>query len=137
LDQLFSLFEEQRKGALECQRQIGEIAEEATAPRMAVSVTVGAHGQIKGLSFPTEAYKDMAPAELAAAVRETYDKAREKALQKLGVLVGPRLPPGVSVHDLIDGKAGVEQFLSDELPQALRSALVPPGDESRSGRVQW
>jgi acyl-CoA reductase-like NAD-dependent aldehyde dehydrogenase len=92
LDQTMAAFR-RRRAALRA--DLDGVSGTATAPRQVVSVTVGPAGAITALRFPTNAYKSMAPAELAAVIMKTAEEARTLARDGLAELLGP-LPDGIS-----------------------------------------
>ena len=114
LDEAMSHYRDQRAGALDYQRRLGEVAATATSPRRVVTVTVGGQGQVTDISFPTGAYKRMAPAELAAAIMSTLDEARDKALDQAADLLAPMLPPGLDARSVMRGTADIGAVLPAE-----------------------
>jgi hypothetical protein len=117
---------------LELQRQAQKITATVLAAKRAFSVTVGAQGQITELSFPTEAYRKMAPAELASVIKLTVEKARLQAAEELGELMAPVLPEGFSMTDMVQGKADISAFMPPEMPDfaAMFDGLAKEGDDA-------
>ncbi|OLR92311.1 hypothetical protein BJP25_22945 [Actinokineospora bangkokensis] len=109
-------YRDQRASALDYQRRLGEVAATATSPRRVVSVTVGGQGQVTDVSFPTGAYKRMAPAELASAILSTIAEARDKALDEAADLLAPMLPPGLDARQVMRGQADIGAVLPPEPP---------------------
>ncbi|HKT00217.1 MAG TPA: YbaB/EbfC family nucleoid-associated protein [Rugosimonospora sp.] len=97
----------------ETQRRLSEIACTATAPRQAVSVTVGHGGVVTAISFPTGMYKRMAPVELATALMNTINEARDMALDEAGEILAPSLPPGLSARAMLTGQVDLRSMLPD------------------------
>ncbi|GAA3558680.1 hypothetical protein GCM10022222_47780 [Amycolatopsis ultiminotia] len=100
--------------------QVETVTSTATSARREVSATVGRTGELTELSFPTGAYRRMAPAELASVIVQTVAAAREKSMAAAAEAMAPMLPPGISAQDLMSGKVDVN---------ALFSARVPGFDE--------
>jgi DNA-binding protein YbaB len=123
MQQLLDEFHQQREAMLAAQRKLRSVSGTATAPKRAVKVTVGCQGEITELSFPTQAYRTMAPAELAAAVTETIATARAKAMHAMSELMAPLLPAGVSARDAAAGKVDLASFVPDGLPRSLDELL--------------
>ena len=65
----------------------------ATAPRGVVTITVGQHGQIIDLQFPSAAYRGMAPADLANTLLQTLRRAQAQAREEVAILMAPVMPP--------------------------------------------
>lgn len=89
-----------------------EISCTATAPRKAVSVTATFGGKITAISFPTGAYKRMAPAELTTAVLNTVQEAQRLAEEAAAKAMAPSLPEGVDAASLLRGEADLQELLT-------------------------
>ncbi|MEU8718505.1 YbaB/EbfC family nucleoid-associated protein [Streptomyces sp. NPDC048663] len=116
IEELLAGYGRQRDQAFESRQQINAVTATVTAPRQVVRVTVGAQGQITDLDFPTGAYRNMAPKDLARVVRATVDKARAEALKKVTEVVTSVMPGGIPLADLLEGKFDPRVFLPEELP---------------------
>lgn len=104
LEQALAEYREKRASLRDVQARLSELSSTAKAPRNTVSVTVDAHGRVTDVSFPVNAYKKMAPAELATAVRETISQAQAAARTKLAELIEPMTPAGIPTPDLRAGR---------------------------------
>jgi hypothetical protein len=127
IDELTAEFHERRAKTTELHRKMKEITATATAPRSTVKVSVGAQGEIRGIEFPTGAYKRMTPTELSAALLETIGEAKQKALTMLRELIEPEMPEGSSgLLDVITGKSELPDVLPDGpvMPDAVRQYLM-------------
>jgi DNA-binding protein YbaB len=133
-------FREQRENMLKTQRAVSEISATATAPKHTFEVTVGAQGEIKKLSFPTDAFRRMAPAELASVIEKTIGKARADAAEAMNKVMAPYLPEGFSLADVAAGKTSWDKLGFDTLPttvdELLGDGFGPPekSPEGRNGR---
>jgi hypothetical protein len=80
----------------------------------------------------------MAPKELSELLLATIRQARAEALQQVAELTSLGLPPGVSVADLLQGKADPTDLLSEDptMPDSVRDYLAAggPATSRRSGR---
>jgi hypothetical protein len=110
-DDYLAQYREQVARLGETQRRLGEIACTAVAPRQAVSVTVGHGGVVTAISFPTGAYKRMAPKELAAVLMDTVHAAREMAIDEAGEILAPSLPPGLNARAMLTGQVDLPSLL--------------------------
>jgi len=113
LEQTLAEYRRKRADLHEMQAKMAEMTSTATAPRNVVSATVDTHGQITGIAFPTNAYKNMAPAELAAAVRDTVRKAQTMAREELVELMEPMMPPGMSMRGKEPGKLDIDRMFPE------------------------
>jgi DNA-binding protein YbaB len=116
-------FREQRENMLKTQHAVAEISATATAPKHAFEVTVGAQGEIKKLSFPTEAFRRMAPAELASVIEKTIGKARADAAKAMNKVMAPYLPEGFSLANVAAGKPDWDKLGFDALPTTVDELL--------------
>ena len=111
LEQALAGYTEQLANLGEMQGRLGEISCSVTSARQVVSVTVGFHGQVSDVKFPTGAYKRMAPAELAAVVLSTINEAHARARVVFAEVVAPTMPPGVNALDVVEGEADLQAML--------------------------
>lgn len=74
-------------------RRVAEISVSVTAPRKVVTVTVGRHGQITDLQFPTNTYRGLSPADLATTVIRTLRQAQAQVREQVATLMAPLVPP--------------------------------------------
>ena len=131
LEQALAVYQQQVTALSETRRKADEIRGTATAPRRAVSATVGPRGELLELKFPTSAHKSMTPGELASTIVKTVETARVQAVTKLGDLM-PTLPRnGLSAEDLIDKRVDLGSLLPPE-PAAGEATAVPSGNEAAS-----
>ncbi|MFC0108376.1 YbaB/EbfC family nucleoid-associated protein [Kibdelosporangium aridum] len=91
-------------------RRVAEISVSVTAPRKVVTVTVGQHGQITDLQFPSSAYLGLTPADLATTVMRTLRQAQAQARERVATLLAPVVPP----HFDLTGPLPVETDEPDE-----------------------
>jgi DNA-binding protein YbaB len=126
IEDMLALYQKQRAEAAETRRRINETTGTAVAPRQAVKVTVNAQGDVTAIEFPTGVYRRMAPKELAEALMTTLAEARADALAKVAELHDLRLPPGVRVADLLQGKADPAAMLAEEpaMPDPVRDYIA-------------
>ncbi len=84
------------------------------------------------VEFPTGAYKPMAPKELADAILGAAREAGAKALDAYREVMGPALPAGLNVMDLLQGRVDFAGVLPEEppLPDVVRDYV----ERGRPGR---
>ncbi|SDT74616.1 YbaB/EbfC family nucleoid-associated protein [Actinoplanes derwentensis] len=121
--ELLEKYRRQRAELGEMQREIKEITATAVAGQNAVKVTVDAHGEIQDLSFPSGAYRRMAPLELAAAVKQTINAARAEAAGQMQEVM--RRYQGDEYLDLSRADGDWSQMLPEEppMPKMVRDML--------------
>lgn len=103
MQEALQAYQDKRQGLVEMRTKLAAVTATAKAPRQAVVVTVNGQGQVTDLKFPTDAYKRMAPAELASTITKTINDARDQARRQSADLLSPVLPPGVSVDAIVKG----------------------------------
>ncbi|SFR29910.1 YbaB/EbfC DNA-binding family protein [Lentzea waywayandensis] len=113
LEQTLAEYRQKRADLQQMQEKMAEMSSTASAPRKVVTATVDTHGQITGIAFPTNAYKNMAPAELAKVVRETVRKAQTMAREQLVELMEPMMPAGMSMRGKEPGKLDIDRLFPE------------------------
>ncbi|KUO15553.1 YbaB/EbfC family nucleoid-associated protein [Streptomyces dysideae] len=133
IEELLGQYRKQRDEIADMRRQLDETTATVTAPKQAVKVTVGAQGEVTAIEFPTAAFRRMPPKELADTLLTTIQQARAKALEKTSELMSARLPAGVSMADLLQGKANPRDLLPEDptMPDSVRDYV----DHGRSGEA--
>ena len=131
IESLFEQYRRQRDGLGALTRRMNEISATATSPRREVEVTVGQHGVVTDLRFPSGAYRRMPPRELAEVILATIASAKSMAHDQTAEILAPILPSGVDARDLVSGKLepGVlvpqQPNLTNHLREQLGLGQVP------------
>ncbi|MEU9345163.1 YbaB/EbfC family nucleoid-associated protein [Streptomyces sp. NPDC048278] len=122
IEDLLDQYRRQRDEAAETRRRINETTATVTAPRQTVKITVGAQGEVTAIEFPTGAYRRMAPKELADVLLSTLRQARAEALEGVSGVLAERLPSGVTVPDLLQGRVDPAAVLPEDpaMPDPVR-----------------
>lgn len=121
LEESLARYRRRREELGEFQRGMAAIAVTVTAPRKVVSVTIGNAGELRELRFPTAAYRNMTPGELASVITRAFEDARSEALDRAADLLSAMLPQGLDARQLIRGKADLTAMLPED-PDALMAA---------------
>ncbi|MFG1849485.1 YbaB/EbfC family nucleoid-associated protein [Micromonospora carbonacea] len=111
IESLFQRYQQQRDGLGALRRRMRSIAVTSTSPRREVSVTVGHNGVVSDITFPTNAYRRLAPAELRTLLMQTMGEAREEAQSQAAAVIAPLLPDGMNARDLISGDVDTDTLL--------------------------
>src|SRR5215207_3543125 len=75
LEQLAADYARHRAAAVDSAQRVAAVSATVTSPQGLVTVTVGGQGEVRTLSFNSQDFRKMAPAELAHVVLETIDRA--------------------------------------------------------------
>ncbi|GAA4545205.1 YbaB/EbfC family nucleoid-associated protein [Amycolatopsis samaneae] len=132
---LLADYRRQRDELAETRRKIEEISVTATAPGRAVTVTVGAQGEISELGFPTPAYRRMAPAELATVLLTTIADARRRATAEMEAVLKPHVPP--EFRDLAAGVVPEHPPMTEDVRRLVEDDprfVRPQETDERDGR---
>jgi DNA-binding protein YbaB len=113
-EQALAAYRQRRENLADLQQKLGEVSASVTAKRKVVTVTVGRQGQVTGVTFPSAAYKNLTPSELAKVVMQTIDEAREQVVRRSAELLAPVLPDGFPAPDLVNGTADLRVLTSSE-----------------------
>jgi DNA-binding protein YbaB len=114
-EQLNADYARYRAAAMESAQRMQAVAATVTSTNGLVTITVGPQGEIRSLSFNSKDYRKMAPAELAHVVLDTFDKARESALQQAAAALPSFSFGGLNSRDLLNGRVDWEQVLPEKL----------------------
>jgi DNA-binding protein YbaB len=125
IKELMDGFHQQLDQINENNRRMQEITATATSPRKSVSITVGAQGQVIDLKFPSDAYKRMAPKELANVITETFAAAQQQVQAQLMELMQANAPGGFDLSAMYGPNADMGKVLPREpiMPDAVRSYI--------------
>lgn len=122
IDELMADYHRQLDQLNDNHRRMREITGSATSQRQSVKVTVGAQGEIVELKFPTDAYKRMAPVELANVIMETVAVARQQVSEQVAQAVQATAPPGIDLAALFGPDSDLGKVLprNPAMPDAVR-----------------
>jgi hypothetical protein len=116
LEDALGAYQRQRERLTETKDRMDSLTSTATSARREVTATVGRTGELTELSFPTSAYKRMAPAELASVIVRTISEARQASIAASAEELAPMLPPGFSAEDMMSGKVDVRALFAARVP---------------------
>ncbi|MFE7426627.1 YbaB/EbfC family nucleoid-associated protein [Streptomyces sp. NPDC014735] len=115
-------FEETRAKLGEAASAAARVSATVMAKDRSVEATVGAHGELTNLRFPTSRYRTMAPAELANALMSAIGAARAQVASQLTELYRPFGPiPGMDPQ----AAGGFAELDWDDLFAPLREEGMP------------
>ncbi|WP_028680611.1 YbaB/EbfC family nucleoid-associated protein [Salinispora tropica] len=143
LSQLRARYRAQRTALGEMQRALAELSATVIGVQRCVQVTVDAYGQLVELGFPTDAYRQMAPQELAtavfAAVTQAQAEARKAASQTLSSYQSNN-----SLLELSSSEEDWSRLIPEDLPgldellDSLRGKDIESADSApEPGTVTW
>jgi DNA-binding protein YbaB len=112
LNEALAAYKHQQEQLTETREKLSTVTNTVTSARQVVTATVGRHGEVLSLAFPSSAYKRMAPAELASVIVKTIQDARAKSLEVSAGLLAPMLPAGFSAEDMLNGKVDLQSMLA-------------------------
>ena len=122
LDDLMAEYRIQLGQLNDSYRKMREITATVTAVRQTVKVTVDSKGELVELQFPTHAYKQMAPIELANLLLTTIADARARAGAKVAELAKLTAPKGIDITALFGAGSDLTKALAPEpaMPDEVR-----------------
>ncbi len=135
VEQLMADYHRQLDQLAEHQRKMSEVTATATSPRKQVSVTLGAQGQMVDLRFPNDAYRDMAPMELANLITETFNAARAQVMKQQRELMMANAPAGMDLSKMFGDNADLgkvlprDPIMTDQVREYVDNGRVPGMDD--------
>ncbi|MFI0793781.1 YbaB/EbfC family nucleoid-associated protein [Micromonospora rubida] len=132
LAEMRSALEQVQAASDRVRQQVREAKTTVRDKERLLSVTVGGQGELRQLTFHGDAYRQLAPAELADLIVKTTEKARDDALRKLMAGAAaltddlPRLHDTAcrasSVDELVEGIVGMVSAAGHGRPGGGRTA---------------
>ena len=110
-EQLLDDYREQFVELGRAQESLRAIACTVRAPRQVVSVTVAHGGLVTDVSFPSDRYKRLAPAELGRIIADAVQQAQQQAVGEAAQIMAPMMPAGFDAASALSGKTDVRTFL--------------------------
>jgi DNA-binding protein YbaB len=131
VEKLMAEYQQQLEKLGEHQRKMSELTGTAASQRKQVSVTVGPQGELLELKFLTDAYREMAPAELSKIIIDTFSAARNALVAQQRELMAANAPAGVNIGALFGPDADLTKaaprtpFMSDALREYVDNGRIP------------
>ncbi len=82
------------------------------------TVTVGGRGEVRDITFRSDAYRSLAPAELGKLLVSTIEEAREKAISTAMASIGEISPTSAMPLDLLKPAATMDDLMDSLLNAA-------------------
>jgi hypothetical protein len=114
IEDFFEEYRQQRSGLGDLKRRMLAVSATVLSPRREVSVTVGHSGVVTGLAFPTNAYKQLTPKELADLLLNTIREAKDQAAVAAADIIAPLLPAGLNARELMRGNLSLDEMVPAE-----------------------
>ncbi len=103
LDAALAQLDAERAKLADLGEQIGSGSTVHTTKDRMLTVTLNGRGDLTKLAFNNPKYRQMAPAELGAAIVDAIAAARTEAMGKMDEMLGADLLPGISFKSLANG----------------------------------
>jgi DNA-binding protein YbaB len=126
--------EETRRLSEDLRRQTSEAVFKATPKNKMLTVTVGGQGELQSLVFRGDAYRSLAPAELAQLIVKTVEEARQQSLMHAMELIQELSPESAMPLDLMGTSTTLDDFMNNLLDVA--GQYLPTEDLSRAKREE-
>ncbi|SNY69848.1 YbaB/EbfC family nucleoid-associated protein [Paractinoplanes atraurantiacus] len=129
LEEMMAELERHKAAIGDLQNGLASSETNVTSKSRAITVTVDGQGELTGIRFVTNAYRSMAPAELASLIVETVREAREKSRAHAVQLFSQVMPSGIPIMEMLNGPVDFDSAMAD-IQQAFRDA-----ESDRPGRA--
>ncbi|RSN11424.1 hypothetical protein DMB42_12565 [Nonomuraea sp. WAC 01424] len=83
-----------------------------------VSVTVGRHGQLRGVELNPRAYRSLSPTQLAEAIMRQANEATAAVSEQSRQLLNPLMPDGVPYEEVFGERATLDAFFPSPVEPA-------------------
>ncbi|NMO55375.1 YbaB/EbfC family DNA-binding protein [Actinoplanes sp. TBRC 11911] len=126
IEQAYAEFEKKKEAIAGFENAIGTAHTTVTSKNRELNVTVDGRGDLTEIKFPTNAYRSMAPAELANLLVDTVRSAREKARAEAANMLESLLPARAPILSMLNNPGGFDQMMRE----AVRIVSEPfPGSK--------
>jgi DNA-binding protein YbaB len=119
VDAALAALAEERRRLEELQEKVAETSTVVHSKDRVLSATFDGRGELNTLTFNGTKYRRLAPAELAAMIKDTLAAGRSQALEKLGSMMGTVVLPGVKFGVMASGQVVMHQVIDSLLGSAL------------------
>ena len=85
-----------------------------------VTVVTGAGGEVTSITFNTQKFRRMAPAELGAVLVETIGRARAQRRDQAIAAYRPLMPPGMGLERILAGQTGLDEMVDDAIRKSTK-----------------
>ncbi|MFF0869365.1 YbaB/EbfC family nucleoid-associated protein [Nonomuraea sp. NPDC003560] len=75
-----------------------------------VTVTVGRHGQLRGIELNPRAFRNLSPSQLADAIMQQANAATAAVSEQSRQLLDPLMPDGLPYEDVFGERATLDAF---------------------------
>ncbi|WP_406136919.1 YbaB/EbfC family nucleoid-associated protein [Streptomyces sp. NBC_01089] len=137
LDEMMGKLQEHRDSLVAAQRELAKYTVTVQSKDRMVTVVAGAQGDVREIKFHTDGYRDMAPAELGAALVEVIGQAREQAGQKVRETASPFQGAGAALRRSMTGGSELDDLmgpLRDMWAGPAGAGGSAPGGSGSTGR---
>src|SRR5262249_15714654 len=139
MEELLGEYEQLRRNMSAARDRMRAMSGSASTTDGTVKVRVDSNARLTGLEIDPKAYRRFSPSQLAEEIQRLYREATNDVTARVGDVMAPFLPDGVSYDKLLTGEADVSTWTpvqpltaqtSDEWrPPPLRPPPVPPPAE--------
>ncbi|MER7753275.1 YbaB/EbfC family nucleoid-associated protein [Kitasatospora sp. NPDC097643] len=141
LAQAMAALEEQQARMAETARELRAATASATSKDRMVTAKVGSQGEVTALTFHTTAYQEMAPAQLAAVLKDVLNEARARMGEQIAASMRAFDGVGETLRLAVTGEREDElPFTADgfdlEALLAPLTAMRPGADGPKSPQKQ-
>jgi DNA-binding protein YbaB len=113
IEQAYAEFEKKKETIAGFENAMGSAQTTVTAKNRALTVTVDGRGDLIEIKFPTNAYRSMAPAELASLLVDTARAAREQARAETASMFESLLPARAPILGMLNNPGGFDQMMRE------------------------
>ncbi|MFF1908935.1 YbaB/EbfC family nucleoid-associated protein [Kitasatospora sp. NPDC058218] len=120
--------------AEEMQKEMNELTASVTSKDRMVTVKVGSQGQVVSMTFHTNDYREMAPAELAKVLTDSLNEARAAVGEQVAERIGRFDGMGETLRLSMTGGTELDEIL--EPLWAMRPGHQPEDQKKKSDRQE-
>lgn len=131
MEELLGEYEQLKRNLGDAQRRSRAMTGTAATTDSTVVVRVDAQGRPSGLEIDPKAYRRYSPSQLAADILRLYREAGRDVASRIGEVMAPFLPEGLSYERVASGEADPSEWMA---PQPLTDETFDDWRARFSGR---
>jgi hypothetical protein len=126
----------QQEGLVAARTELGDTSTKVTSKDGMVTVVLDPRGQLGSITFHSQKFRRIAPAELGSILVETITKAQEECRERVMRAFQPFIPKNLNLREMMAGKTDLNQMFEDAIREAdeMMPGRTPGPRNTRSAK---
>jgi DNA-binding protein YbaB len=115
----------QQADLMAARAKLEDASTKVTSKDRMVTVVLDMRGQVGSITFHSQKFRRIAPAELGSILVETITRAQEECRERVMRAYRPFVPSGLNLRDMMAGKTDLNKMFEDAIREA--DEMMPGG----------